>query len=70
MEVIMRSDMVKLSEAMQIAARCADASSIPQTIYRAKGTCGWTNTWNGARLLDGNGVQMRVTILPTRYFVS
>lgn len=48
------------------AKRRADASSLPQTIFRTPDTAGWWHTHYHARLLAK--AEVFVTILPARYF--
>jgi len=48
------------------AKRGADASSLPQTIFRTPQTAGWWHTHCHARVLEK--AEVFVTILPARYF--
>lgn len=48
------------------AKRGADASSLPQTIFRTPETAGWWHTHCHARVLEK--AEVFATILPARYF--
>lgn len=59
---------VTLEQAVRKAAGDADASGLPQAVFRGPGTCGWTNLWAGARSAGAPGVQVDRSVLPARYF--
>lgn len=48
------------------ASVSANYSGVPQTIFRNKNTCGWTNTHSLAKVLDTS--EVFATMLPDRFF--
>ena len=56
----------KVNEAISIAEHIADASGLPQTVYRDANSAGWASTNALANRLDG--AEKLMTALPIRYF--
>ncbi|MGF6603327.1 hypothetical protein P3T23_008081 [Paraburkholderia sp. GAS448] len=61
-------EFVKLHEAIGTAEHAADAYGLPQTVFRSRDTHGWANTNALARVLGQAGIDIFMTVLPTRYF--
>ena len=59
---------ISVDTAVSIAERSANASELPQTVYRTQDTGGWTNTNALASSLGKRETELAVTILPKRYF--
>lgn len=57
---------IKLEAAIAMALAASDATSLPQTVYKTEGTCGWSHTNGFARVL--HGAQVDSTWLPNNYF--
>jgi len=55
-----------LPSAVSLAARAADQSELPQTVFRNKDSMGWANTNALSTLLDRS--ETRLTVLPKRFF--
>lgn len=64
--------LVKLPEAMAIAQRAADSALLPQTVFRAQDSHGYTNIHAYADRLEGrdSGLHMAVTLLPSIFFTK
>lgn len=55
-------------EAIEAAKAAADASSLPQTVFRDADSCGWWHTNSLANRLHGAKTKVFATYLPSNYF--
>jgi len=60
---------VSLDEGLSIAKNSADEFGLPQTVYKTKATCGWSNTNPFSKILAANGVEKHCSVLPENYFM-
>ena len=64
----MLSTDTKPHEAINAATLAADASWLPQTVYRGPDSGGWWHTQAMAGMLMRPSISVLVTILPRNYF--